>query len=292
MRVRAWAAAALAVLGVGAGCTKILGLDDTYQGSGTGGHRAATTAATTGTGGTSACGAFVWDPEVTCQGCMEKSCCGDLLACDTGTPCGVATACVRACAAGDTACLGACIDADATDHMGSGLSAFVALAACFSASCAGVGDCSFPVCTSGYSMFDRTCADCLTADASCCAAFTACDADPVCVGCLEAPAEAACQSNASFVAAYACETVTCGVTCTDAICSSPAFAYYSADCNFCLSQATGGCCAQFDACVMTTTSTCYQCIAGTITTGCSADPDYSAFFACLDSNCGVQCAGF
>jgi hypothetical protein len=286
-------AAALAVLSAGAGCTKILGLDYTYQGTGgqgTGGHQG--TAAATGTGGApSACGSFVWDPDATCQGCIEKSCCAELQACDTGTPCAIVAACARPCKPGDDACLNTCINADANNHAGSGLSAYNALATCFGSHCFNTtGGCSFPVCASTFTSFSRACADCAGNDPGCCAAFTACAKDAVCSACFQNTAIMGCSANTNFQNAYNCETVTCGLTCTAQVCNSAAFGYYAADCNYCLSKAMGGCCTQFNACVME--ATCYACLLGTTTAGCNTDTLYNAYDNCGAANCNTECAGF
>jgi hypothetical protein len=290
----AWAPAgvlaAVAALAAGGGCTKILGLDYTYQGTGGQGTGTGTTAAT-GTGGASACGSFVWDPDATCTGCMEKSCCAELHACDTGTPCALVAACARLCKPGDDACLGACITTDSTKHAGGGLAAYNALATCFGRNCYNtVGGCSFPICTSTFTSFSRACADCLGNDATCCAALTACAKDAVCSACASNSAIMGCSANTNFQNALKCENVTCGLTCTSLVCNSQAFGYYAADCNYCLSKAMGGCCTSFNACAMD--STCYACLLGTTTTGCTTNMLYNTYLACANMSCSIECAGF
>jgi len=287
--------AGLVLVVAAGGCTRILGIDYTYQGTGgstatgSGGHTTTTTTATATDGG--ACGAFVWDPQSGCQGCVESFCCTDLLACDDGTPCASITACARACKPGDTSCLTTCINADSNMHGGSGLSAYAALEACFGAHCDTTTTCSFPVCASGYTWPSRACADCLGNDAGCCAALTACGNDPVCVACVQTPSAMGCSSNTNFQKAYACETQTCGVTCTNVICESVAnIGYTSADCNYCVSKAMGGCCTEFNACVADVT--CNQCIGGTSTAGCSTSTLYSTYNNCVLSKCSIQCAAF
>jgi hypothetical protein len=285
--------AAVAALAAG-GCTKILGLDYTYQGTGTGGGTttgATGTTGTTGTGGASACGSFVWDPSSGCQGCMEKSCCAELRACDTGTPCALVAACGRPCKPGDDACLTACINEDSNKHNGSGIAAYDALVNCFGKNCDVTTQCSFPVCNSNYFWSSRACADCLGSDAGCCATFTACNNDPVCSVCMQNPMAAmGCSANMNFQKAYACATVTCGLTCTYLVCSSPAFGYYAADCNYCVSKTPGGCCMQFNACLMDTT--CYQCMLGSTMAACNTDMLFNTYQSCATANCSVECAGF
>jgi hypothetical protein len=289
--VPAGALAALAALAAGGGCTKILGLDYTYQA--TGGGPGTTAATGTGTGGASACGSFVWDQEPVCQGCVEKSCCAELHACDTGTPCALIAACARLCKPGDDACLTACINEDSNKHAGSGLSAYDALSNCWGKNCNNtLTGCSFPVCTSTYNFPTRACAACLTNDAGCCAALTACSTDPVCQACVQNNTAMGCSANMNFQKVWACVTVTCGIVCSYEVCGSPAFGYYADDCNYCVSKPTGGCCSEFNACVMNTSSTCYMCMLGTTATGCSTDMLYTAYNNCVTANCNIECAGF
>lgn len=291
VRTRLVAVAFLAAL---AGCTKILGLDYNYEptGTGTGAHDGGTTT-TSGTGGSDggACGSFVWDPEDQCQSCMEGSCCAELRACDTGTPCAIVAACGRACKAGDDACLTTCINADSNMHGGSGLSAYDALLQCFGDHCDNTNYCTFPVCKSTYSWPSRACADCLGNDPGCCATLTACGNDPVCEACISNPNSMGCSANTNFQKAYVCETQTCGIECSYAVCNSPIW-YTSYYCNYCVSQATGGCCTQFNACVQDMNSVCYACMYNISTTGCATDMLYTAYNDCVSANCSVQCAGF
>ncbi len=294
--VRTAHVAALALLGVAFGCTKILGLDYAYQGTGGQGSttstKTSTTTSTTPEGDAGSCGGYVWDPQAGCQACMESSCCADLKACDDGTPCATLAACALACVTGDTTCLAACFQTDSDKNAGSGLSAWDALEACFGTNCDDIDSCSFAVCNSTYFWPTRTCANCLANDAACCAAFTACSTDVVCDACVTNPTAMGCSANMNFQKALACETQTCGVECSYLICDSATIGYTSADCNYCVSKATGGCCSEFDACVADPNSTCAQCISGASTVGCSTDMLYGAYDNCVTTNCTVQCSGF
>jgi hypothetical protein len=288
------------MVSVAAGCTKILGLDYTYQGTGgqgttttgTGGGMATSTGTSTGTGDAGSCGAYVWDTLAMCDACMKSSCCAELRGCDTGTPCASLAACALACTPGNDACLSTCINADENQHGGSGLTAWNTLLSCFGTHCDTTTQCPLPVCGSSFLWPTRTCADCLGNDQACCAAFTACANDPVCVACETTTGAMGCSTNMNFQKTSACETQTCGVQCDYLICDSTTFGYTSSDCNYCLSKATGGCCTEFDACVTNTMSTCYACMAGTTTTGCSTDMLYTAYNNCMSANCSIECAGF
>jgi hypothetical protein len=289
----ALAAASLALVAA-AGCTKILGLDYTYEGAGAGGSSTTTTAttATTGTGGASMCGTFVWNTEASCQSCMEKMCCGELLACTTGTPCATLAACAAKCEETDDSCLGACLTTDTNDHQSSGADAYYALTSCFGTSCQGPGDCSFPVCDSGFTWSLSACATCLSAGSAttgCCGALTTCDADPVCSGCIVNPSGATCAMNPNYPSAQACVNTTCGQVCADYICAVPQFFYTSPRCNYCLSNATSGCCASINACA--SDPTCNECFFTGAST-CTSNMAYSNFTSCYESNCSVDCAGF
>ena len=235
--------------GAAAGCTKILGLDYTYEGTGAGGS--STTATTTGTGGAAMCGTFVWNTEASCQSCMQNECCGELLACTTGTPCATLATCAAKCEETDDACLGACLTTDTNEHQSSGADAYYALVSCFGTNCQGAGQCSFPVCNSGFTWSISACAECLSAgsaDTGCCGALTTCDGDPVCSGCIENPSGATCAMNPNYPSAQACVSANCGQVCADYICTVPQFFYTSPRCNYCLSNATTGCCPAVNAC--------------------------------------------
>jgi hypothetical protein len=272
-----------------AGCTKILGIDYTYEGTGVGGGKTTTT---TGPGGASMCGSFVWDAEASCQSCMEKSCCSELRACDTGTPCATLAACAGKCAEGDDTCLGACLATDSSKHQNSGADAYYALVSCFGSNCQGLAQCTFPVCDSSFIWSIRACAECLgmgTATTGCCGAFHACNNDPVCSGCISNPSGADCAGDTAYAAAQACVSTTCGQVCADFICKSPQFSYTSPRCNNCLSKATGGCCTAVTNCAMD--NTCTQCFF-TAAASCETNSLYMAYSACYTSNCSVDCAGF
>jgi hypothetical protein len=293
----ALAVASLALIAA-AGCTKILGLDYTYEGTGVGGS-STTTATTTGTGGASMCGSFVWNTEASCQSCMQKECCSALLACTTGTPCATLAACAGKCAESDDTCLGACLTADTNEHQSSGADAYYALTSCFAENCQGAGDCSFPVCNSGFDWSISACASCLSNN--CCAELSVCNSttnpDPVCVGCIENPAGVECSMDMAFQKAQTCLNTACGPVCADTICMSPQFFYTSPRCNYCLSNATTGCCPEVSACANDTSmdagagpscTTCFFTAAAT----CESNSAYAQYSACYESSCSVDCAGF
>jgi hypothetical protein len=282
-------AAASLALAAAVGCTTILGIDYDYEGTGTGGKSTTTSSST---GDASACGSYVWDAEASCQACMETSCCSELLACTAGTPCGTLADCVAKCMLSDEACLGACVTADVNQHQSSGADALYALGSCFGSSCQGGTQCVFPVCNANFTWSTRACATCLGGDMGCCAAFTACSNDAVCSACFQNAASQGCSVNTNYQTAYACVAGTCGPVCAEYICDSTEFGFTSPKCNYCLSQATGGCCMAFDNCAAVETSTCYQCLASASATGCDTDMLYSAYSACYTDSCGVDCAGF
>jgi hypothetical protein len=307
---RALSAFALALLAA-AGCTRLLGLDYTYEPQGTGGAHGAggavgpggpgggapatTTATATATGTSSSgsgggCGAFVWDTQASCQTCMQAECCSELEACDTGTPCAEIAACKAMCQPGDDGCLGACIQADASMHQGDGLTAYANLYGCFGSTCEQGMDCFRAICDSGYDWTDPSCANCLGSDPTCCGAFSACLNDATCTACLSSPTDSGCSTNSLYTPINTCEFTTCGELCSWGLCGTT-FGYYEAECNYCLNQASTGCCPQITACIMDTTSTCYQCFAGTTVTGCDADANFNALNTCISMNCEVPCAG-
>jgi hypothetical protein len=150
--------------------------------------------------------------------------------------------------------------------------------------------CEYPICTSMLSFPDMNCAACLGADAGCCSAFTACDM--TCQNCTGTPTAAACTTNTEFQAVETCLNTTCGSTCTFSICGSM-LGYPTAACNYCLSNASTGCCTQFDACTSDTTSTCYKCVTGAETdmATCTADANFTAYNTCFTNNCQTECGG-
>jgi hypothetical protein len=289
----AWAASLALALLASASCTKILGIDYKFESAGAGGGTtSSTTTTTSGTGGGGKCGSYVWDQEASCQTCMEKVCCSELRACDTGTPCAELADCAHKCMPADDMCLGACLATDTSKHASGGADAYYALLSCFGSNCQGAADCSFPICNSTFTWSIRGCADCLSADMACCAAFTACANDGVCTACIENPANQGCSGNMNYITTNNCVSTTCGLSCANSICGSPVFGYTSPRCNYCLSQMTGGCCAPFDACVMDTMSVCYNCMESAAATGCGSDMNYQAYSACYSANCQVECSGF
>ena len=277
-------------------CTKLLGLDYDYRGAGGGGGQATSSSSTTsvsgGAGGSlPECGAFVWDPQDTCRSCMAGSCCDELKACDTGTPCEIITTCAKKCAPMATECKLDCLWADDTDHAGQGLSDYLALTDCNTQKCRDPGECLFPVCDSGFTTGDRACSDCLANDTVCCGKLSACSDDPSCVACLNDGTSAVCAAHELFKDVVKCQNVTCGTLCAYSICDSPLFGYWQATCNYCLSKGTGGCCNQFANCTESPSSTCYKCLTGEVTAGCDDDSTYQAFITCSNNKCGVACSG-
>ncbi len=185
------------------------------------------------------CGSYVWETEASCQSCMEKECCSELRACDTGTPCATLAACVAKCMAEDDTCLGACLTADSNQHQSSGSDAYYALSSCFGVSCQAQANCSFPVCNSGWTWSIRGCAECLS-QTSCCTALTTCFSDELCSDCIAEETLQDCSGDMSYVASNTCVASTCGTVCADTICGSIDFSFASPRCNYCLSKATGG----------------------------------------------------
>jgi hypothetical protein len=286
VRARVLAGAVIALLATG-GCTKILGIDYTYRGTG-GGASTTVSSTSAGTGGKAPCGTLVWDGLSTCQTCMEASCCTDLEACDDGTPCGTLAACAHKCAFGDDACKKACIDADSASAKGAGLTAYNTLLGCFTDNCSVSDACAIPICDSTFTWNDRGCADCLGNDPTCCAAFTDCAKDPLCSACTQNPTGAGCDTSTLFQATLTCETMTCAEQCSFVICGSD-IGYPMTSCNYCVSQATGGCCMQFDTCKMD--KACYDCLSGVTVAGCDTNTVYAAYNSCVLSQCSVPCSG-
>jgi hypothetical protein len=151
-----------------------------------------------------------------CNDCLAASCCAQQAACATGTECDATFICLKACAAGDTACQKACGTASlpgATDHD--------ALIACLQSSC--MTECAAPaqtpICMSGFatSGANDPCATCL--GVSCCDEFTACGMEkgtaamPLCHECAVGSTDASCKTNPLLIAANTCRTAKCKTEC-------------------------------------------------------------------------------
>jgi hypothetical protein len=270
--------------------------------SGSTAHTSSTTGATTGGGGTPgaggnggngggapACG-ITYDSRPACETCVENSCCSELMACGPGTDCNAFIACANACPMtnGQT-----CVQTCQTNHA-SGVMAFQAVTQCYDQNCRSMAACEYPICSSMLSFPDMTCAMCLGSDTGCCSSFTACASDMACTQCAGKPATATgCTSpDATTTAVDTCLNTTCGSSCTFSICGSM-LGYPTAACNYCLSNASTGCCSQFDACTMDTSSTCYKCVTGAETdmATCMADANFTAYNTCFTTNCNTACGG-
>lgn len=269
------------------GCTKILGLDYDYRLAG----ETTTTTTSTGTGGSAPCGAYVWDPLPSCENCAETSCCAELETCDDGTPCGDLAACAAACTVKDIACLTTCVNDDTTKSKSQGAIDFGNLAYCVAAKCATSVACTFPICGTSFTWSKRSCADCLSADATCCTAFAACSTDSVCSACmLTNDAGPGCATNASFQQIVGClNGETCGRDCAFDVCDDLLYGYAETYCNFCLSQKPGGCCTEFAACRGDTA--CAACLDANPPASCASNAMVQAFYTCTTNNCSVQCSG-
>lgn len=269
-------------------CTKILGVDYDYRLAGD-----TTTSSTTGTGtgGAGPCGAYVWDALPSCEQCAESSCCAELKLCDDGTPCAEIAACAAACGAKDIACLTTCVNDDTTKHQSQGAIDFGNLSYCVAAQCSTSVACSFPICGTSFTWSKRSCSDCLSGDATCCAAFTQCSTDSVCSACmLTNDAAPACATNAIFQQIVGClNGEGCGRDCAFDVCDDLAYGYAETHCNFCLSQQSGGCCTEFDACRGDTA--CAACLEPSAPASCSSNNKLQAFYDCISASCYVQCSG-
>lgn len=249
----------------------------------TGGTTGETTSSTTNT---LACG-VIFDEREECQACMEEACCAELELCAPGTDCDELILCANECAEDDDACIQACIEA----HQ-EGLADFQTIQGCYADNCELTVECSYPICESGLVVPDMVCGQCLSDNAECCTAFTACAEDATCLDCLDDPTTAGCDQNASYVSSDSCLSAgdKCGKSCTTGICDSGLTYPNFPACNWCLGQASanGGCCEETTACA--DDANCLACITGEQTgTPCDNDPLFMAFETCQATNCATDC---
>jgi hypothetical protein len=136
------------------------------------------------------CGSFQINGDPMCESCADASCCGELQACDVGTPCAGLLGCLSTCKPGDAACGTKC-----EEQVQAGLQAAQALEKCYQTSCAQNAACApaTQICTTGASSGNVLCDVCLGAD--CCAQITACLADMTCLSCLQGSMSPACSQN-------------------------------------------------------------------------------------------------
>jgi hypothetical protein len=308
MKIWAWGAvvaSTIAVVACGNGGTS------TTTTAGTGGSTSGTTAShvaasstsgvTTGTGGSGggagACGSIKYTSVAACEAVVETNCCDELSTCDVGSACNGWVSCVNACVGMAMSCdatCKTCVQACDT-NMASGKTDYDALQSCYDQKCAAAPGCGTEVCMSGILEADATCGMCLGADATCCAAFTACAADMPCTACLSNPTAATCKAgmNAKFDALNGCQNgAACGAKCADAICDSGLHYPNNPACNYCLgnTDAMNGCCEEMDACVAD--ATCKGCLTGTITGAmCTSNMPLTKFNTCSTGKCAAACGG-
>jgi len=210
---------------------------------------------------------------------MEVSCCGELLACNTTTPCAALFTCLDGCS-GDTVCENACLTTYAT-----GLTAAQALAQCSDTSCS--AECSTGVCGTGLAYGSDVLNQCV--DNSCCPSFNACEQNAACYDCLTGSGTN-CSSNALFGSYNACLDTNCP---TD-FCDSGIGYYNGQDplfaCNQCVD---GSCCSYLASCIALGTTACIDCLTTPSTTTCGSQAvvnDIAAFNSCVSTSCSAACS--
>lgn len=228
------------------------------------------------------CGGLQYSDDVDCQGCLEASCCAELVACDAGTDCGSLWDCLLAC--DDDPCMEQCfVDYDA------GLTPLQDLIGCKDDSC--LDSCVPPgaLCGTELSYPSAVMTQCVTDH--CCATYDPCYADPACNACLQDPDGQGCDANQLLADYLACKEAQCPT----AMCDTDV-GYWSGDdpmiaCNIC---GDTHCCAHLTVCVGDgspgATAQCIDCINGEPSCTDQTTLDAAtAFTACLQSDCSGDC---
>ena len=212
LRSRAIGLGALfAVVGVGCGDSEEGAVSDGAGAFNAGGGGAG--GAANGNGGNggdppSECGDLADGLAAACTECVEMSCCDEVAACASGTPCGQFLQCLGECSS--QACEQGCASRfpDAGDD-------FNALGVCLNDTCestcaSGTGICGEPITTQ-----DVDCDACLSAD--CCDEFADCLDDPTCEACtLGQQSGTSCEENAPYIALYdTCVSTHCDAECAN-----------------------------------------------------------------------------
>lgn len=262
-----------------------------------------TTGVTSGTGGTGTggapgmCGSTPYTKVAACEAVVEAQCCSELMNCDVGTMCNDFIKCANACQPGmscDATC-SACIKGCETSKA-TGFNDYQTLTQCYNQKAAAQPGCGTEICMSKILEADPVCGMCLGADATCCAAFTACAKDMPCGACFATPSSAACKANMKFQATEACQNGTaCGPKCAGVICDSGLGYPHRPACNYCLGQSDAadagakGCCQEMDACK--NDAECLKCITGMEAdqTKCTANVPFGNFNTCSSAKCATEC---
>jgi hypothetical protein len=235
-----------------------------------------------------ACGGLE-STDVTCNACLQTSCCTQGIACGNDAACLTLNDCVANCV--DDACAQQCVAANST-----GVTDYDALTSCATSSCG--GPCSGAVSADGgvcgFVLDTASCSSCF--GASCCAAGNACSGNAECVAletCLggcnagDTTCETSCSTQhpngiADLNAVGDCIQGTCGVACgfidADAGLACGGFSSDDACTNTCL---TTTCCTPGATCG--SNAACLQLFA--CAQGCSAGDD-TCLQTCANQNPG------
>jgi hypothetical protein len=231
-----------------------------------------------GSGGAGVCDAFydIFDSPDGCSDCLNDECCAE------------AEACVA-----DQGCAD-CIDAeDAGTECNSANAPFNGLLDCVFGGAAAspcAAQCQQPICDSmlALPLSQQACAECLATN--CCTEYTACNADPTCLGCVtgQITDQPTCDANAALTATTAChDALPCGELCPAPICDS-GLTFGNAICANCLGD---NCCESISACA--DDATCLACVTGETPANdpaCTGSALLTTYQTCNTTSCGTECA--